>query len=117
MFAPHPRGPQPRTTPRRASIPLRRLAAVLAAAAFGLLASVATIPAAFATVIPDPGGQYRPAPAAPVPTSTTRLITAGGMAGWQIALIAVGAALLAATMAVLADRAWAARRRAIPAAA
>jgi hypothetical protein len=35
----------------------------------------------------------------------------GGMPGWQIALIAIGAALLAAIAAVLADRAWAARRR------
>ena len=34
----------------------------------------------------------------------------GGMPGWQIALIAIGAALLAATAAVLADRAWATRR-------
>ena len=41
----------------------------------------------------------------------------GGMPGWQIALIAVGAALLAATVAVLADRARAARRPAIPTAA
>jgi hypothetical protein len=34
----------------------------------------------------------------------------GGMAGWQIALIAVGAALLGAVVAVLLDRARAARR-------
>jgi LPS O-antigen subunit length determinant protein (WzzB/FepE family) len=33
------------------------------------------------------------------------------MPGWQIALIAAGAALLAAVVAVLADRAWAARRQ------
>jgi hypothetical protein len=32
------------------------------------------------------------------------------MPGWQIALIAVGAALLAAALAVLADRALVARR-------
>jgi hypothetical protein len=32
------------------------------------------------------------------------------MPGWQIALIAVGAALAAAAVAVLAGRAWAARR-------
>jgi hypothetical protein len=37
--------------------------------------------------------------------------------GWQIALIAIGAALLAATAAVLADRARAARRKTITAAA
>jgi hypothetical protein len=45
------------------------------------------------------------------------LTAAGGMPGWQIALIAVGAALLAAALAVLADRVLAARRRGIPAAA
>ena len=33
----------------------------------------------------------------------------GGMPGWQITLIAVAAALLAATVAVLVDRAWASR--------
>jgi hypothetical protein len=33
------------------------------------------------------------------------------MPGWQIALIAVGAALFAASAAVVLDRAWAARRR------
>ena len=43
-----------------------------------------------------------------------RTIVVGGMPGWQIALIAVGAALLAAALAVLADRVLAARRRAMP---
>jgi hypothetical protein len=33
------------------------------------------------------------------------------MPGWQIALIAIGAALLAATVAVLVDRAWTAHRK------
>ena len=33
-------------------------------------------------------------------------VVIGGMPGWQIALIAIGAALLAATAAVLAYRAW-----------
>jgi hypothetical protein len=37
-------------------------------------------------------------------------VVAGGMAGWLITLIAIGAALLAATFAVLMDRARAARR-------
>jgi hypothetical protein len=44
-------------------------------------------------------------------------VVTGGMPGWQITLIAVGAALLAATVAVLADRARASRRRAATAAA
>jgi hypothetical protein len=35
------------------------------------------------------------------------------MPGWQIALIAVGTALLGATLAVLADRARTARRAAV----
>jgi hypothetical protein len=38
------------------------------------------------------------------------MITAGGMAGWQIALIALGAAVVAAAAAVMLDRALAARR-------
>ena len=37
-------------------------------------------------------------------------IPGGGMPGWQITLIAVGAALVAAVLAVLLDRAWAARK-------
>jgi hypothetical protein len=40
-----------------------------------------------------------------------QVITNGGMAGWQIALIALGAALLASIIAVLADRSWLARHR------
>jgi hypothetical protein len=38
-------------------------------------------------------------------------ITTTGMPGWQITLIAAGAALLTATAAVLVDRALAGRRR------
>jgi hypothetical protein len=37
-------------------------------------------------------------------------VVIGGMPSWQITLIAVGAALLAAAVAVLLDRAWLARR-------
>ena len=47
----------------------------------------------------------------------TYIVVLGGMPGWQIALIAVGAALLAATMTMLADRARADRRQAATAAA
>jgi len=38
-------------------------------------------------------------------------VAAGGMPGWEITLIAAGAALVAAVLAVLADRARPARRR------
>ena len=48
---------------------------------------------------------------APVPASTVRVISTGGMAGWQITLIALGAALAAAAAAVLLDRKLAGRRR------
>ena len=40
------------------------------------------------------------------------MITAGGMPGWQITLIAVAAALAAATAAVVLDRTRASRRSA-----
>jgi hypothetical protein len=40
------------------------------------------------------------------------VITAGGMPGWQITLIAIAAALAAATAAVFLDRARASRRSA-----
>ena len=40
------------------------------------------------------------------------MITAGGMPGWQITLIAVAAGLAAATAAVVLDRARASRRTA-----
>ena len=46
------------------------------------------------------------------PRRPSRVVTAGGMAGWQIALIALGSALVAAVAAVLLDRARAARRAA-----
>lgn len=96
---------------------IRRLGAVLAGLVAALLASAAVVPAAFARVLPDGGPPYGPAPATPVPATSVRVVTAGGMPGWQIALIAVGAALLAAVVAVLADRALAARRRTIAATA
>ena len=91
---------------------IRRVLAVLA----GLTAAVLALGAApaFARLQPpDPAGYVAPA-SVPAPVRT---IVVGGMPGWQIALIAVGAALLAAALAVLADRVLAARRRGIPAAA
>ena len=91
---------------------IRRALAVLA----GLTAAVLALGAApaFARLQPpDPAWYVAPA-SVPAPV---RVIVVGGMPGWQIALIAVGAALLAAALAVLADRVLAARRRGIPAAA
>jgi hypothetical protein len=53
-------------------------------------------------VIPNDGPAQAPA----------GVVTAGGMPGWQITLIALGAALVAAIAAVRLDRTRAARRAA-----
>ena len=87
---------------------IRRLAAVLAGLGGAALASIIVAPAAFAVREPPPGGGGG-APASPAPPVAVAVV-AGGMPGWQIALIAVGAALLAAVLAVLLHRVWAARR-------
>jgi hypothetical protein len=47
-----------------------------------------------------------------MPLTVTRTVVVGGMPGWQIVLIAAGAAPLAAVLAILADRARTAHRRA-----
>jgi hypothetical protein len=94
-----------RTRPFR---PLRRLAGILAgilaALAAALLAADAAAPAAFADPVPPLGGGT----VAPPPPA--QIVVAGGMSGWQIALIAVGAAIAAAAVAVFLDRARTARR-------
>jgi hypothetical protein len=102
--------------------PIRRLAATLAGLAGALLAFAAVVPAALARPFPPrPSGwdKHPPLSAGHVtgPVGQVRTVLVGGMPGWQIALIAVGAALLAATVAVLTDRARAGRRPTIPAAA
>jgi len=102
----------------------RRTVGLLTALAAVLVTFASTATAALATVnvpLPDGmapratgfpplnrGGIYdsvQSSPAAPVVTIV------GGMPGWQIALIAIGAALVAALVAVLAYRAWTARRQ------
>ncbi len=111
MFTPLPRhGTYPRTAARSAGARLGRLGAVLTAVICGLLASAATIPAAFAIVLPP--GPRTSSPIAPVP-ATTRIITVGGMTGWQITLIALGAALVASAATFVLARAIAARRGAV----
>jgi hypothetical protein len=99
-------GTRPRTAARNAGIRIRRYAAVLAVIVSGLLASAAVVPAAFAMTDPPPGRAGVPQ----APVTTVHVVTTGGMAGWQITLIAVGAALLAAVATVLVYRALAARR-------
>ena len=85
---------------------IRRILGVLAGLA-ATAATFATAPAAYAVTLPPGEGGV------PVPPAGVRAVVAGGMPGWQIAMIAVGAALLAAAIAVLLDRGWSARRRAL----
>ena len=81
----------------------RRTLVAVTALASGVLA-LAAAPAAFAMPLPpadccDSGAG-----------GSVTLVAGGGMPGWQIALIALGAALAAAVLAVLLDRARAARK-------
>jgi hypothetical protein len=106
MYAPRPhRGARLHTAARQAASRLRWVAAVLTAITCAVLASAAIIPAASAS-IPIPNG------GAVVPPPAVHVVSVGGMAGWQIALIAVGAALVAAIAAVVLDRARIARKAA-----
>ncbi len=92
--------------------PIRRAAAILAGLAAAALAC-APAPAALAGIGPVGGtpaalrpnrAGYSPAPA------QIHTIVAGGMPGWQITLIAAAAAILAAAVAVILNRAHTARR-------
>ena len=114
MFAHRPRrGSYPRAAARKPAARLRRIAVAVAAVICGVLAPLAIIPAASARTMlfPDPGGAGGTIPSGPA-SATVRVVTVGGMAGWQIALIALGAALVAAAAAVMLDRALTARQAA-----
>jgi hypothetical protein len=86
---------------------IRRLAGVLAGV---LLASAAAAPSALAVNRPLPDGRPAFVPTYPATSPAPAAVVASGMAGWQIALIAIGAALIAATVAVILDRALVARK-------
>jgi hypothetical protein len=83
---------------------LRRILAAVTLAGAGL--ALATAPAAFARPLPPPdccvSGRAAGAP--------VTFITGGGMPGWQITLIAVGAALAGAALAILLERTWVTRK-------
>ena len=74
--------------------------ATLAGAVLALTASPA-----FAMRVPPGGDSVTIVP----PPPPVRVINEGGMPGWQITLIALAAALVAAAVAVLLDRARTAR--------
>jgi hypothetical protein len=93
-------------------IRIRRFAACLVAMLAAVAASALAAPAAFATIAPP----NPPGPTGPVTVPFTKhppavhTVVIGGMPGWQIALIAAGAAVLAAALAVVVDRLLSARR-------
>jgi hypothetical protein len=97
---------------------IRRIIVTLAGLATAGLAFTVGSPAAFAIRVPPPGGGASgmtgsvpwPKTATVPPPPQVHTVVTGGMPGWQIALIAAGAALLAAVLAVSLDRARAARR-------
>jgi len=94
--------------------PVRRSAVLLAALASTLLTAFTAAPAAFAHAVPPPGADGGTVQTPPPPV---HVVVSGGMPGWQIALIAVGAALAAAVIAVMLDRSRATRRHLTRAAA
>jgi hypothetical protein len=108
---------------RPVGVPARLAGPAAALVAFGATTAFATRPP------PEPAPTHHPALSPwqlvggyPVPGGVpvhpaVHTVVTGGMPGWQITLIAVAAALLAATVAVLADRARASRRQAATAAA
>ena len=83
---------------------LRRIFAAVVALA-GTMLALATAPAAFAKPLPPPD-----CCATDTTTGSVTFITGGGMPGWQITLIAAGAALAGAALAILLDHARAARK-------
>ncbi len=85
---------------------IRRIAVILGSLAASVPVALTGATAAFAYPIPPPGG-----PAAPVQPPRMHTIVTGGMPGWQITLIAIGAAILAAALAVTLDRAHTAHRQ------
>ena len=68
----------------------------------GAMAFLAGAPAALAVHVPPPGETGATQVAAP---PVVNLATAGGTPGWQIVLIAVGSALVASVLTLLAVRA------------
>ncbi|HEY1347586.1 MAG TPA: hypothetical protein VGF54_21565 [Streptosporangiaceae bacterium] len=96
---------------------IRVLAGLFAGVAVALAAGA---PAALATPTPPPDLLPRFLPCSPTCANELHAVTpahihaavTGGMPGWQITLIAIGAALLAAATTLLLDRAWIARRHA-----
>jgi hypothetical protein len=86
----------------------RRTASAAVAVCSSLVGIALFAPSALALVAPLGGASIT---VAPQPHSTVfHAVVAGGLAGWQITLIACGSALFSATVAVVVDHVRAARR-------
>jgi ribosomal protein S11 len=83
---------------------VRRVTTLSFAAVSSVLGSVFFATSAFALVVRPVGDGSSPAAVPSTAPSTAHTIVTSGMAGWQITVIAVGAALLAASVAVVVDR-------------
>jgi hypothetical protein len=70
---------------------LRSITTVLTGILLALSAALAAAPAAFAMRVLPPEGDAGP-------NTPTYIVTRTGMAGWQVALIAIGAALAAVAL-------------------
>jgi hypothetical protein len=90
---------------------IRRVIRVIAGVGGTMLGFVLFAPSAFALVV-RPIGEGSSSAVAPVTAPTTsHYVVQTGMAGWEIALIALAAALLTATVAVFTDRALGSNRK------
>ena len=97
---------------------VRRTASVVLAICSSFLGFAFFAPSSFALMVnfptyangrmPSPTGARQPVPPG---LTVVHMVVTGGMAGWLVTLIAIGAALFTATVAVMMDRARVARRR------
>jgi hypothetical protein len=87
-----------------------RLGVILACFAVAMAAFAGAAQAATAMIPVPPGGDLN-AGGVSDPSPIVRTVVVGGMPGWQIALIAIAAALVAAGAAVFLERARFARLR------
>jgi hypothetical protein len=95
-----PQGSTSETLARKATVRRRRIIGFLIAATASLLSLGLTGPAFAMTVAP--GGSTQ-GPSIPVAAPAVKVISTG-VSTWQVALIAIGAALLGAAAVLLASR-------------
>ena len=83
---------------------IRRAAGLVVALAGSALGFVLCAPSAFAVVMRPVGDESSTAVVPQTAPASGHFLVSTGMAGWQIALIAIASALFAAALALLVDR-------------